>query len=131
MIRGDAYSWTADCRHQFDVVIDDIYAQGPEDVFRPVPFDSWLIAKLQPRLTPEGVLVANFVLGPGHRTPFVHARAAFQHAFPQWRSVRPPLGANAILVGGQTVQTGSALKAHAMAWAARERKHWNALRVVR
>jgi spermidine synthase len=131
MIQADAYAWAAECRHHFDVVIDDIYAQGSEDVFRPVPFDSQLVAKLQPRLAPKGLLVANFVLGPGHRTPFVKARAAFQHAFPQWRSVRPPLGANAILVGGQSVQPASALKAHAMSWTTSERKLWNALRVVR
>jgi spermidine synthase len=131
MINADAYAWTEHCPRQFDIVIDDIYAQGTEDVFRPVPFNSQLVSRLQPRLHPDGLLVANFVLGPGHRNPFVTARAAFDAAFEQWRSIRPPLGANAILVGGSRVRPKSALGPYSGLWNTRERRFWNSLRFGR
>ena len=131
IVHADAYAWTTTCPQQFDVVIDDIYAQGPEDVFRPVPFDPHLVRLLHSRLLPDGLLVANFVLGPGHHRPFIAARNAFRGAFLQWRSVRPPLGANAILVGGRMVRPGSALLSHLRSWAPRERRLWKTLRVAR
>jgi spermidine synthase len=131
MVHAEAYAFSDSCTRGFDVVIDDIYAPGAEDVFRPVPFTSQLVSRLRERLLPGGLLVANFVLGPGHRTPFLAARNAFRAGFPQWRSVRPKLGANSILVGGTTVRAGSALAPYSDLWPSRERRLWRSLRVGR
>jgi spermidine synthase len=131
MIHADAYAWLDLTKSKFDAVIDDLYASGPTDVFRPIPVNEALLRRLKARTHTHGVVVANFVLGPGHRRVLSDARAAFRSGFAQWRSLRPPLGANSILVGGASLQSAGALKAYREKWAPRERRLWGAIRTGR
>ena len=131
MIHADAYSWLAQCSDQFDVVIDDIYACGPEDVFRPRPMDPSLAEFLKSRTAERGVVVANLLTGSGHRSMQIMARAAFRSTFAQLRSVRPPRGFNSILVGGARLLPGSALLPWRHAWSARDCPYWDQLRLAR
>ncbi len=131
MIEADAYQWLADCRQQFDAVVDDVYAAGAEDVFRPIPLGRQLTKRLQARTTPGGVVVANLITGCGHHLPHLQARSAFLAAFPQVRTVRPELGFNAVLVGATRLLPASSLGQWRDSWPARDRVRWDRLRVAR
>ena len=108
---ADAYAWIAGCREKFDVVIDDVYLAGHDDVFRPGKSDAGQISALKRLLTPGGLLLANLVNGPGHRAMQMRTRAAFREGFPVVRSVTTPDSMNETLVGGREVLPGSALAA--------------------
>lgn len=127
---ADAYAWIAKCKERFDVVIDDVYLAGCDDVFRPGKSDSGQISALKRLLNPGGLLLANLVNGAGHRTMQIRTRAAFREGFPVVRSVTTPASMNETLVGGKDVLPGSALTP----WADRfpeasDRKLWKILKV--
>jgi spermidine synthase len=127
---ADAYSWCAACQERFDVVIDDIYLAGKEDVFRPEGADGGQIAMLKRLLNPGGIVLTNLVNGSGHRTVQMRTRAAFRAAFPIVRSVTTPASMNETLVGGEAVLSRSALDG----WVSHfpqpsDRKLWKLLRV--
>jgi spermidine synthase len=105
---ADAYQWIAKCREKFDVVIDDVYLAGRDDVFRPGKSDARQIAALRRVLKPGGLVLANLVNGPGHRTIQTRTRSAFRQAFPLVRTVTTPDSRNETLVGGDSA-TRSAL----------------------
>ncbi|GAA5484168.1 polyamine aminopropyltransferase [Haloferula sargassicola] len=106
---ADAYEWAAGCGRTFDVVIDDCYLAGEDDVFRPERQPERLIETLRPLLAPGGLLLANLVTGPGHRRLQTRMRAAFRRAFPEVRSVTTPDSLNETLAGGGKVATGAVL----------------------
>ncbi|WP_035605892.1 methyltransferase domain-containing protein [Haloferula sp. BvORR071] len=129
---ADAYEWVAKCREKFDVVIDDVYLAGRDDVFRPGKSDAGQIAALKRLLKPGGLLLANLVNGPGHRAMQMRTRAAFREGFPVVRSVTTPDSMNETLVGGKDVLAGSALTP----WTRNfpelaDRKLWQRLKVRR
>lgn len=129
---GDAYQWVAQCREKFDVVIDDVYLAGRDDVFRPGKSDSGQIKALKRLLAPGGLLLANLVNGPGHRAMQMRTRAAFREGFAVVRSVTTPDSMNETLVGGKEVLAAAALAP----WEAKfpenaDRKLWQRLKVRR
>jgi predicted membrane-bound spermidine synthase len=111
---ADAYQWLAQNDEQFDVVIDDLFLTGATDVVRSRVPEGDTLALLRQRVAPGGVVVANLITDVGeHSAVRRRARAAFRAAFASTRVVHPPRGLNEILVGGDTVQPGTALKAFA------------------
>src|SRR5690606_8086023 len=87
---ADAYAWIAKCKERFDVVIDDVYLAGRDDVFRPGKSDAGQIAALKRLVAPGGLLLANLVNGAGHRAMQIRTRAAFREGFQAVRSVTTP-----------------------------------------
>jgi spermidine synthase len=129
---GDAYAWIAKCKERFDVVIDDVYLAGCDDVFRPGKSDSNQITALKRLLAPGGVLLANLVNGPGHRSMQIRTRAAFREGFPVVRSVTTPESMNETLVGGRDILPVSALAAWERSFPeSSDRKLWKKIRVRR
>lgn len=129
---GDAYEWIAKCKERFDVVIDDVYLAGNDDVFRPGKSDSGQIKSLKRLLKPGGILLANLVNGPGHRAMQIRTRAAFREGFPVVRSVTTPASMNETLVGGADVLPVSALKPWKACFReAGDRKLWGFLKIRR
>jgi spermidine synthase len=129
---ADAYQWIAKCREKFDVVIDDVYLAGRDDVFRPGKSDRGQISALTRLVAPGGLLLANLVNGSGHRAMQIRTRAAFREGFPVVRSVTTPESLNETLVAGAEVLPRSALTA----WTGRfpdatDRKLWKRLKVRR
>jgi len=129
---ADAYEWCARCKERFDVVIDDIYLAGREDVFRPEGAHGGQIGLLKKLLNPGGLVLANLVNGPGHRKVQMRTRAAFRRAFPVVRSIVTPASMNETLAGGDDVLPRSALKP----WSSHfpqpdDRDLWALLRVSR
>jgi spermidine synthase len=129
---ADAYQWVAQCREKFDVVIDDVYLAGRDDVFRPGKSDNRQIAALKRLVAPGGLLLANLVNGTGHRAMQIRTRAAFRAAFPVVRSVTTPESLNETLVAGADVLPASALATWTPRFAdATDRKLWKRLKVRR
>lgn len=108
---ADAYDWLARSDDHFDVVIDDLFLTGATDVVRSRVPEGDTLALLRRRVAPGGVVVANLITDVGdHSAVRRRARAAFRAAFPVARVVRPPRGLNEILVGGDDLLPGAALK---------------------
>ncbi|MDB6080557.1 MAG: methyltransferase protein [Akkermansiaceae bacterium] len=127
---ADAYQWCATCTERFDVVIDDIYLAGKEDVFRPDGADGGQLAILKRLLKPGGLVLANLVNGAGHRAVQMRTRAAFRAAFPMVRSVTTPASMNETLAGGDAVLARSALNPWAESFPQpADRELWKLLRV--
>lgn len=129
---ADAYHWATKCREKFDVVIDDVYLAGSEDVFRPGASDDRQIALLKRLVAPGGLLLTNLVTGVGHRAMQIRTRAAFRAAFPVVRTVTTPDSMNETLVAGPAVLTSAALTD----WTGRfpqaaDRQYWRRLKVRR
>lgn len=127
---ADAYQWAAGRRERFDVIIDDCYLAGTDDVFRPEKEPARGIGMLCELLAPDGLFLTNLVTGAGHRRVQSRTRAAFKRAFPEVRSVTTPDSLNETLVGGTAVLAGGALDPWLDKFAARkDRDFWKRLRV--
>lgn len=101
---ADGYAWLARNRRKFDVVIDDIYLAGKEDVFRPqAPTEDHTLRQLTRAMAPNGILAVNLVIGEGHRALQSQTRRRLREAFPMVRAVRSPHALNEVLVSGKEV----------------------------
>ncbi len=109
---ADAYKWLADNSRGFDVVIDDIYLAGRDDVFRPQTWTPEILALLRRAVAPGGLLAVNLVTGPGHRTMQSLTRRMLRDEFPVVRSLTTPEGMNEVLAAGKSVATGRTLSAY-------------------
>jgi spermidine synthase len=107
---ADAYQWAAGRKERYDVIIDDCYLAGEEDVFRPEKKPARGIDALTELLAPDGLFLTNLVTGAGHRRIQSRTRVAFKRAFKEVRSVTTPDSHNETLVGGTKVLTGNRLR---------------------
>lgn len=127
---ADAYEWVRRCKRKFDVIIDDCYLAGADDVFRPERDPGRLIDTLTPAIAPGGLFVMNLVTGSGHRRLQSKTRAAARRAFPELRSVTTPDSMNEALVAGDEVSGPAALRAWGERFPhSRDRDFWSRLRV--
>lgn len=108
----DAYAFLARMHERFDVVLDDLFLTGPDDVVRSRVPQGETLALLRARVAPGGLFVANLITDAGeHKSVRLASRKAFADAFPVSRVVTPPRGLNEILVGGDEVLPRSSLAA--------------------
>jgi len=130
LVIGDAYQWLRRNRRMFDVVVDDVYLAGKDDVFRPLAWEQEHLVMLGRAVAAGGLLMANLVTGEGHRSMQSRVRRMFLGNFPVVRSVTTPASLNETLVGGDEVATGGALKGWETRFAnAKDRGYWRRLRV--
>ncbi len=128
IIIDDAYAWLKSNRRRFDVVIDDIYLAGHDDVFRPRLCDPAMIRDLQRAMSRNGVLAMNLVTGTGHRRMQSSARACLRQEFPMVRSIGSPMAQNEVLVAGRQLAAGRRLMEYAECFKDPEdRELWRAL----
>lgn len=126
IIIADAYAWMAENKQKFDVIIDDLYLAGDEDVYRAESCDQAWLGLIQRALAPGGLLALNLVTGPGHRAKQIATRAALAEHFPKIRSLRTEGSMNEVLVAGQDVASGSQIAKYESAFAyPRDRKFWS------
>ncbi len=135
VIHDDAFGWLQAPRGPYDIVIDDLYRCGENDVERPESVSLAYVQALLPHLAPSGSLIMNLVIGKGHRNTQRAARAAFLHHFPSLRAVRPPLSINEVLCGTRDplgTRDGRSLRRVA-SLLSDERDHevWNQLRTLK
>ncbi len=108
----DAYAYLERTAERFDVVLDDLFLTGPNDVVRSRVPQGETLALLRARVADGGLFVANLITDAGeHKSVRVASRKAFAESFPVSRVVTPPRGLNEILVGGDEVLPRSALAA--------------------
>lgn len=130
---ADAYDWLRAYRGpRFDVAIDDVYQALPHDVARPSHGAGAVVGLLRRAVDRDGVVVANLVTGPGHRSVQSAFRKAFGAHFKTVRSVTTPEGLNEALVAGRAVAGRAALAGWRDRWVhAWDRRYWDVLRVRR
>jgi hypothetical protein len=127
--RGDAYAFMETNRQKFDIVLDDVYGSGPEDVARPTLYTAAHTAALRRSLAPGGLFVANLVTGAGHRRMQGSFRKFFTEQFPVVRSISTPDSLNETLVGGEDVLSPGFLAPYQHLWPnGQDRAYWRALR---
>lgn len=130
IVIDDAYLWMKDNKRRFDVIIDDLYLAGDEDVFRADTCDADWLSLLKRSLAPGGILALNLVTGPGHRAKQSATRINLAARFPRVRSLRTKESLNEILVAGDDVAPGSRLASHIESFADwRDRMFWRRIKV--
>lgn len=107
---ADAYQWVKTCKQKFDVVIDDVYLAGSQDVYRPGTWDEATIRRLRKLIAPGGILLTNLVRGAGHRTLQSQIRRLFRKNFACVKEVRTPDGLNETLCAGDNLTGSAALR---------------------
>jgi predicted membrane-bound spermidine synthase len=103
VVIDDAERYLARTTARFDVIIDDLFLSGAIDVERSGDPTRERLARLQQRLNPGGLFVANFITDGAHRAVYKRGRRAFRETFRETAVVYPPRGLNAIVVGGERV----------------------------
>lgn len=130
IIIADAYEWMKRNKRRFDVIIDDLYLAGEEDVFRADSCDADWLGLLKRSLAPGGILALNLVTGPGHRAKQSATRKNLAARFPCVRSLSTEESMNEILVAGEVVAPGSRLAEFNGSFADwRDRMFWKRIKV--
>lgn len=129
IVEADALDWLAKSRRRFDVVIDDCYLGGDDDVAR----SAWTPERqqlLEGALAPGGLLAVNLVNSPGHEVVVTSVGMALRREFPVLRRIHPPDSWNEILVVGDGILPGSELQhwSHHFSHPT-DRRYWRRLRV--
>lgn len=130
IVIADAYAWMKDNKRSFDVILDDLYLAGDEDVFRAEACDADWLGLLKNSLAPGGILALNLVTGPGHRAKQSATRKNLAARFPCVRSLSTEESMNEILVAGEAVAPGSQLLEFNGSFADwRDRMFWRRIKV--
>jgi spermidine synthase len=135
VIEADAFSYLNTTPQPVDVVIDDLYHARGDDVERPLAVNADYVSQLRRHLKPQGSLVMNFVVGPGHDQVFRQACNSFRDAFASIRRIVPPLSHNEILIGTQHPHPPASPRL-LQEWteqfsSAEDREHWKELRTLK
>ncbi len=109
IIIADAYEWMKSNTRTFDVIIDDLYLAGDDDVFRDGKCDGDWLALVERSLAPGGTLALNLVTGPGHRAKQIATRKNLTARFPCVRSLTTSGSMNEVLVAGENIGKGARL----------------------
>lgn len=117
-------------KRRFDVILDDLYLAGDEDVFRADACDADWLSLLKASLAPGGILALNLVTGPGHRAKQSATRKNLAARFPCVRALSTEESLNEILVAGDEIAPGSRLAEYTGAFADwRDRMFWRRIKV--
>lgn len=129
---ADAYQWAAECTERYDVIVDDCYLAGEDDVFRPEKKPGRGVEVFSTLLAPGGLLLSNLLTGAGHRRMQSRTRAAYRRSFPAVSSVTTPESETEALVGGSQILPTSALTPWANHFSGmKDREYWGWLGVRR
>lgn len=128
MVQADAWHWLAGNSRKFDVVIDDLYLAGEDDVFRPEGWDAERLDLLRRAVATGGHLVVNLVTGAGHRAIQSLTRRVLKATFPVVKSLTTPAGMNEVLVAGEAVEGLARLATYESEFShALDRRYWRRL----
>lgn len=128
IIEADAWHWLLQNRRKFDVVIDDLYLAGKDDVFRPHTWDTTRHELLMRAVAPGGHLAINLVTGLGHRTIQSHTRRMLIAKHAVVKTITTPGGMNEVIVAGERVEGMRRLRSFQHAFpTAHDRHFWSIL----
>ncbi len=129
IIIADAYDWMKSNTCRFDIIIDDLYLAGEDDVYRATRCDEHWLELLKPSLAPGGILALNLVTGKGHRAKQTATRRNLREHFPSVISLRTEESMNEVLVAGEGIASAKRLAFHTGCfpdW--RDRMFWKRIR---
>jgi spermidine synthase len=130
IVIADAYDWVKRNERRYDVILDDLYLAGEDDVFRADNCDADWLGILRGSLAPGGILALNLVTGSGHRAKQSATRRNLAARFPCVRSLSTEDSLNEILVAGDDVSPGSRLAESTGAFSDwRDRMFWKRIKV--
>jgi spermidine synthase len=131
LIHADADSHIKKLKGTFDVIVDDLYKCGADDVERGgLPFAQRLVS-LKKWLSPQGLLVANFINDVGFEMPLENGVRAFESNFSQVACVEATFGLNKVMVGGRRLAPPEHLADFSGHWSKpKERRLWDSLSVT-
>lgn len=130
IVIADAYDWVKRNERRYDVILDDLYLAGEDDVFRADNCDADWLGILRGSLAPGGILALNLVTGSGHRTKQSATRRNLAARFPCVRSLSTEDSLNEILVAGDDVSPGPRLAESTGAFSDwRDRMFWKRIKV--
>lgn len=113
VVVGDAYRYLKRTRRRFDVVLDDVFLAGAEDVFRPdAPQDGWG-ARYQRVLVPTGIVAVNCITTRPHLPLLRRMEADLKNHFPAFTTITAARGYNRILIAGNPLQSPNPVHRHA------------------
>ncbi|MFD2255664.1 spermidine synthase [Luteolibacter algae] len=130
IIIADAYEWMKTNTRRFDIIIDDLYLAGEDDVIRAENCNTSWLSLLKKSLAPGGMLALNLVTGPGHRAKQIITRKNFCHHFPSVRVLHTEESMNEILIAGTATGTGRQLRQYVDCFSDwRDRMFWKRITV--
>ncbi len=113
IVIADAFSWIQTNQKKYDVIVDDLYLAGENDVFRADSCDGKWMDLLRNSLEPDGILAVNLIIGAGHRKRQTASRKDLIGRFPSVRSLRTEDSMNEVLIAGEQTATASRLTPYA------------------
>lgn len=130
LIYDDADKAIESLKGPFDVIVDDLYKCGDDDVERGgLPFPERL-SYLQGLLAPKGLLAANFINDIGFEKPLEQGETAFKNSFAQVACIHATYGLNQVYVGGAYLEGSQKLEGLAQKWSeSHDRGLWKSIRV--
>ena len=130
LVYQDADEAITQLQGPFDVIVDDLYKCGNDDVERGgLPFPERL-CHLKKILAPKGLLVANFINDVGFEAPLEEGEAAFASHFQQVACIHATYGLNHVYVGGAQLQGPKHLESMSEKWAeSHDRRLWQSIRI--
>ena len=127
---GDADRLLEDLDAPFDVIVDDLYKCGPDDVERGGNPFSERLPKLQSLLAPKGIVVANFINDRGFEASLETGRRALTERFRKVARIRSLYGFNEVLVGGKELKSAEEVRSLAARWEhSGDRQYWREFQV--
>ena len=100
IVIGDAYQYLRTSEQSFDIVIDDLFLTGADDVYRSDVNAAEVLSLIKKRLKPNGTVICNLITHTAHRRIQIQSRKAYTQSFDDFRILRPKEGANEVIVGG-------------------------------
>ena len=102
IIIDDGLEFLAKTRRRFDLVLDDMYAPGPNGLRRPVPDERFHLARMVARLAPNGVAATNSTTDDDPPGLERRLRVAYRAVLSHVGELRPRLGYNVVIAGSQS-----------------------------
>ena len=124
VVVGDAYAYLERTRKRFDVVLDDVYLAGTEDVFRPDMPSSGLAAHYRRVLAPDGIVAVNCITDLPHLAMLRRVETNLRGVFPAWAAITAARGYNRALVAGNRLQSAAHIRAQAPRFAEKKDRAW-------
>ena len=94
LIEADAFKWVHNTRKQFDIIVDDLFVDAPQDPERPFAINALWMGRLHKRLSRDGLLIQNHL----STNTALDVAKQYQNKYSSGLLFTTPHFANAILV---------------------------------
>ena len=129
ILLGDGYTFAAQSRPIFDVVLDDIFVGLQTGVTRPAPLQGKTMQDTLRCLKPGGLYIANMITGKETHAAVQSTKLAFREQFAEQNQIRPAKGFNIGLMGGVIKQRETLRNYTALLHNPEDRRDWQNIRV--